>query len=218
MSTRWRTALLAGIILCTATISSAFAQNASPPMALTAPAPASPRPAVVRVALVTSEGRIVLELEKQRAPITAGNFLHYVDQKRLDGAVFYRALNLAPDVGLVQGGLRNDPRKLFKPIAHEPTTVTGLTHDNGAISMARGAPGTANADFFIVLGEMKSLDASPASSGDNGGFAVFGHVVEGMDVVKKILTLPTSATDGDGAMKGQILLAPIAIKTARRIP
>ena len=132
-----------------------------PEAAAPQPAPA-PRPATVKVSLQTSEGPIVLELEKERAPITTANFLRYVDQKRLDGTTFYRALNLAPGYGLIQGGLRNDPRKLFPPIAHEATTKTGLSHGDGTISMARNTPGSATADFFIVLGEMKGLIAFPS--------------------------------------------------------
>lgn len=180
------------------------------------PAPA-PRPATVTVSLQTSEGPIVLELEKERAPVTTANFLRYVDQKRLDGTAFYRALNLAPGYGLIQGGLRNDPRKLYPPIAHEATTKTGLSHGDGTISMARNTPGSATADFFIVLGEMKSLDADPAASGDNAGFAAFGHVVEGMDVVKRILAAPVSPTLGEGAMRGQMIAAPVKILSARRV-
>ncbi|MBB6124417.1 peptidylprolyl isomerase [Sphingobium subterraneum] len=177
----------------------------------------APRPATVKVSLQTSEGPILLELEKERAPVTTANFLRYVDQKRLDGTTFYRALNLAPGYGLIQGGLRNDPRKLFPPVAHEPTSKTGVSHVDGTISMARNAPGSATADFFIVLGEMKSLDADPAAPGDNAGFAAFGHVAEGMDVVKRILAAPISPTAGEGAMKGQMIAAPVKILSARRV-
>lgn len=186
---------------------------AAPPVA----AP-KPRPATVRVTMMTGEGPITLELEKERAPLTTANFLKYADTKRLDGSVFYRALNLAPGYGLVQGGLQNDPRKLLKPVPHEPTSKTGLTHGEGTISMARREPGSATADFFIVLGDMKSLDADPAAPGDNQGFAAFGKVVEGMDVVKRILAAPTSATAREAAMKGQMIAAPIRIVSVRRAP
>ena len=191
----------------------------APALAQPAPAPApapAPKPVTVRVSLQTSEGPIVLELEKERAPITTANFLRYVDQKRLDGASFYRAAKVAEGYGLIQGGLRNDPKRLFPPIAHEPTTKTGLTHVDGAISMARAAPGTASGDFFITIGAIPSMDADPAQPGDNQGFAVFGRVVEGMDIVRRILDAPTSPTEGEGAMKGQILATPIKIVTARR--
>ena len=142
---------------------------------------APPKPATVRVVLTTSEGPILIELETARAPITAGNFLKYVDQKRFDGASFYRASQVpnAPELGLIQGGAKFDPKRLLPPIRHEPTTLTGLRHVDGTISMARGAPGTATGDFFITIGPMAYMDADPSAPGDNLGFAAFGHVVEG---------------------------------------
>jgi peptidyl-prolyl cis-trans isomerase A (cyclophilin A) len=189
----------------------------APALAQPVPAPVpAPKPATVRVSLQTSEGPIVLELEKERAPVTTANFLRYVDQKRLDGATFYRAAKVAEGYGLIQGGQRNDPKRLFPPIAHEPTTKTGLSHVDGAISMARAAPGTASGDFFITIGDIPSMDADPTQPGDNQGFAVFGRVVEGMDIVRRILDAPTSPTEGEGAMKGQMLTAPIKIVAARR--
>lgn len=185
-----------------------------------APAPA-PRPATVLVTLQTGEGSIVLELEKGRAPLTTTNFLRYVDQKRFDGAVFYRAINMAENFGLVQGGvLQMKPgQKLLPPVAHEPTTLTGLTHKTGTVSMARGAQGTARSDFFITVGDMSSLDAHPDQPGDNAGFAAFGHVVEGMDVVLRIMRAPVDPALGEKeGMKGQMLAQPVRILTARRTP
>jgi len=184
--------------------------------ALAQDAPAAP-PADVRVALDTSAGRILIAVHVARAPVTAANFLHYVDQKRLDGTSFYRSVGSA-DYGFVQGGAQNDPRRLLPPIKHEPTSQTGLTHDDGALSMARYAPGSATGDFFIVLGKMPGMDAHPEAAGDNQGFAVFAHVVEGIDVVKAILAAPKSPTAGEGVMKGQMLEQPVKILTARRIP
>ena len=179
-------------------------------------APASQ--ALVNVRLETTEGPIVVALEQGRAPITTANFLRYVDEKRFDGISFYRAVNVAPGFGLIQGGLRGDARKLLPPIKHEPTTVTGLSHIDGAISMARNAPGTADASFFITVGAIPSMDADPKQSGDNLGFAVFGHVAQGMDIVRHILQEPTSPTEGEGVMKGQMLVQPVRILSARRIP
>jgi peptidyl-prolyl cis-trans isomerase A (cyclophilin A) len=181
-----------------------------------APAPA-PAPATVRVLLHTSAGDIVVALETGRAPVTAGNFLHYVDTHRLDGQEFYRAMHTAPDAGLVQGGVRNG-RLLFPPIAHEPTSQTGLSHDDGALSVPRFAVGTAQADFTIMVGPQHYLDAGPGSAGDGLGYAVFGHVVEGMDVVRRILNAPTSPTEGEGVMRGQMLDPRVRIVTARRVP
>lgn len=196
----------------------ACAQEApAPPAPAAAPAP---QPALVRVSLQTSEGTIVIDLEKERAPITTANFLHYLDMKRYDGMSFYRAVKVpgAPEYGLVQGGVHFDPRRMFPPIAHEPTSKTGVLHTDGTISMARNAPGSATGDFFITIGAMPYMDADTSKTGDAAfGYAAFGHVVEGMDVVRKILAAPTSPTEGEGAMKGQFLAAPVKIILAKRV-
>ncbi|MDB5697804.1 MAG: cyclophilin type peptidyl-prolyl cis-trans isomerase [Alphaproteobacteria bacterium] len=197
-------------------VTAAIAQTEAPAPVATPIGPAL-KAETVRVALQTSMGPIILELEKDRAPITTANFLRYVDQKRFDGATFYRATKVGTDgLGLIQGGARNDPKRVLKAIAHEPTTKTGLSHVEGAISMARAAPGSANGDFFITVGAFPSMDANPAQPGDNLGFAVFGRVAEGMDVVRKILAAPTSPTQGEGVMKGQMLAPPIRILSAKR--
>jgi peptidyl-prolyl cis-trans isomerase A (cyclophilin A) len=177
---------------------------------------ATPLPASVKVVLKTSLGDIVLAVETQRAPITAANFLRYVDQRRLDGSEFYRSVAVDADgqYGLIQGGLRGNPKRVLKPIAHESTAVTGLSHVSGAISMARAEPGTATADFFIVIGDLVALDAQP--NGGDPGYAVFGQVVDGMDVVHLIFGQPRSPTAGQGAMRGQMLAVPVKILTARR--
>jgi peptidyl-prolyl cis-trans isomerase A (cyclophilin A) len=195
----------------------AFAQEAGVPPAADGDAQASAvRRATVRVVLETSAGPIALELESERAPITSANFLRYVDQKRLDGTTFYRAMKIGSGFGLVQGGVKGDPRRSLPPIAHEPTTKTGLSHVDGAISMARYAPGSAAGDFFIMVGASPAMDANPAQAGDNLGFAVFGRVVDGMDVVRRILASPTSPTEGEGVMRGQMLSPAVRIISARR--
>ncbi len=192
---------------------------ASPLAAQTStPAPAPlPKPATARVVIQTSIGPITVELEKQRAPITAGNFLKYVDQKRYDGVTFYRRVQTpgVPEQGFVQGGT-TDPKRVLPPIAHEPTTKTGLSHIDGALSAPRWAPGTARGDFTIMVGDAKWMDANPAAPGDNLGYAVFGRVVDGMDIVKKILAAPVSPTKGQAVMKGQMLEPQIKILTMRR--
>jgi peptidyl-prolyl cis-trans isomerase A (cyclophilin A) len=188
---------------------SAFA--AAPLLAQPAPASAD----LVPVAIDTSLGRIVVALDRAHAPVTADNFLHYVDTHRLDGESFYRASHMG-DAGLIQGGVRSDSRKLFPPIAHEPTSATGLKNVTGAISMANAGPGTARADFFILLSDMPGLDAGEPG-GDANGFAAFGHVTEGMDVVKAIFAAPVSPTKGEGVMKGQMLDPPIKIIKASRL-
>jgi peptidyl-prolyl cis-trans isomerase A (cyclophilin A) len=171
-----------------------------------------------RVTLTTGQGLIVLALATEKAPITAANFLRYVDQKRLDGAEFYRALRTqgAPTTGLIQGGLTNHPERILPPIAHESTNQTGLRHLDGTISLARRAPGTATCDFFICVGDAPYLDADPKAPGDNLGFAAFGQVLEGMDVARRILALPTSPTAGAPDMLGQMLDPAVPILGAAR--
>ena len=186
-----------------------------------APSPPLPEPAfrTTPVALTTPLGRIVIALEVQRAPITSGNFLRYVDRRLYDGASFYRASrpkgSTREDFGLVQGGLRNDPKKLLPPIAHESTLKTGLSHVNGTISMARNAPGTADGDWFICLGDQTYLDADPKDP-QQAGFAAFGHVAEGLDLVKQMLVMPVDPTRGSGSMRGEMLARPVPIVRARR--
>jgi peptidyl-prolyl cis-trans isomerase A (cyclophilin A) len=193
----------------------ALAQAATP--AAEAPAPEDD---LVPVAIDTSLGRIVVALDRGRAPITTANFLHYVDTHRFDGQNFYRAMHMPDgkggDGGLIQGGITTDARKLFPPIAHEPTTQTGLHNVAGAISMANAGAGSAKADFFILLSDMPGLDAN-GPGGDATGFAAFGHVTDGMDVVKKIFDSPVSPTLGAGAMKGQMLDPKIKIIKAARL-
>jgi peptidyl-prolyl cis-trans isomerase A (cyclophilin A) len=188
----------------------AFAQAPAPPTAVPAP-----KEDLVPVAIDTSLGRIVVALDRGHAPVTTANFLHYVDTHRLDGESFYRAMH-SQTSNLIQGGVRSDARKLFPPIAHEPTSATGLHNVAGAISMANAGPGTARSDFFILLTDVPAFDAGDPQ-GDATGFAAFGHVTEGMDVVKKIFAAPVSATKGEGAMKGQMLEPKIQIIKATRL-
>lgn len=181
--------------------------------ALAAPAPVQAKP-LPRVHLDTSAGPIVIEVEIEKAPITAANFLKYVDEQRFDGTSFYRAMQAAPGQGLIQGGTNNDPARILAPIAHEATTVTGLSHVDGAVSMARYDPGTATGDFFVSVGSTPSYDAGRSFSIDAYGFAVFGQVIEGMDVVRAILIAQKSPTEGEGFMRGQMLEPKITISRA----
>jgi len=174
------------------------------------------------VAITTELGVITLELDGKHAPISTANFLHYVDAKRFDGIVFYRAMKLAwgdPPNGLIQAGVRGDPRKTFAPVAHEPTSQTGVLHKAGSISLARLAPGTATGDFSILLSDLEGLDADPKSADPEAqaGYAAFGHVTSGMDVVRKIWDQPNDPAKGEGAMKGQMLAQPVKVLTVRRI-
>lgn len=185
----------------------------TPPQA--PPASTSSQEDLVPVAIDTSLGRIVVALDRGRAPVTSANFLRYVDAHRFDGETFYRAMH-ARGSGLIQAGVRSDIRKLFPPIADEPTSKTGLHNVAGAISMARLGPNSAQADFFILVDSVPGFDAG-APGGDPDGFAAFGHVTAGMDVVKKIYDAPVSATKGEGAMKGQMLDPPVRIIKVSRL-
>ena len=211
-------ALLCAVAMTTRIMIAALLAAASVPV-LSQPAPAPSLPAapaaeLVPVAIDTSAGRIVVALDKVHAPITTANFLRYVDAHRYDGETIYRAMHVqGGEGGLIQGGITTDARKLYPPIKHEPTSETGLKHVAGAISLANGGPGTARADFFILASDIAALDATTTDP----GFAVFGHVVEGMDVVNKILASPVSATKGEGAMKGQMLDPTVKIIKASRV-
>ncbi len=134
-----RRALLALTLCLAAALSVPAAAQDAPPAAAVA----------VRVILDTSAGAILVETDP-RAPITAANFLRYVDEGRFDGTDFYRGMELGAGTGVVQGGTANAPDRILPPIAHEPTSQTGLRHVDGALSMARFDPGTADGDFFII--------------------------------------------------------------------
>lgn len=180
-----------------------------------------PAPAVEHAVLETTMGAIVVALEVERAPVTAGNFLRYVDEGRLDGTVFYRAMILDWEPhpnGLIQGGTQFDPDRILPPIAHERTSDTGLTHGRGALSMARNEPGSATGDFSILLQAQRSMDADPDNPDPqfHDGYAVFGQVVEGMDVVEAIHAAPLDPDKGEGWMKGEMLAEPVVIVDARR--
>lgn len=195
-------------------LSALFAQ---PLLAQTSTPATGPASDLVKVAIDTSAGRILVAVDKGKAPITAGNFLRYVDSGRYNGESFYRAMPYMSG-GLVQGGITTDSKKLYPVIAHEPTTTTGLKHLAGTLSVARGAPGSARADFFILTIDIPGFDADPSLPGDNAGYAAFGQVIEGMDVVQKIFAMPTSPTKGEGALKGQMLDPVVRITKAARVP
>jgi peptidyl-prolyl cis-trans isomerase A (cyclophilin A) len=177
---------------------------------------ASPAPASINVVLHSEFGDILIGLDQAHAPVTVNNFLHYVDLKRFDGSTFYRAVKIDEEgkYGLLQGGLKGNPKRIFKPISNEAPSVTGLSHVNGAISMARREPGTATADFFIVIGDLTSLDGEP--TGGDPGYAVFGRVIDGMEIVRKILDQPRDPAAGEGVMQGQMIAKPVTILTIRR--
>jgi peptidyl-prolyl cis-trans isomerase A (cyclophilin A) len=177
-------------------------------------------PATVRVRMVTNLGPIVIELYPDKAPITVANFLAYADQHLLDGGGFYRTVSPKNDnnpatISVIQGGLNRDDSPL-PAIAHETTKVTGILHTDGVISMARGAPGTAGSEFFICLGANPALDFGGARNKDGQGFAAFGKVVEGMELVRKIHDAPTVTKADDPYLKGQIIENPVKIQKLSR--
>lgn len=168
-----------------------------------------------RIVFKTELGNITVELYPGKAPITANNFMRYVNENRLEGATFYRTVTLDNQPGqdvkieVIQGGLyEDDPPTALPPIAHETTEMTGILHKDGVISMARYGPGSATCEFFICVGDQPSLDFGGARNRDGQGFAAFGRVVDGMDVVYKIHASPE---------KGQYLDPRIKINSVELI-
>ncbi|TGX56195.1 peptidylprolyl isomerase [Sphingomonas gei] len=187
-----------------------------PVAASPAAAQSQPIAGMVRVRIETSEGAIILALDAKRAPKTTANFLAYVDDGRLDGTGFYRASRRTgnPQFGFVQGGIASDARRILPSPPLEPTNVTGIRHLDGVVSMAHGANiDSATGNFSIMVGANPSLDAR--GTGRNG-YSAFGHVVGGMDVVRKILGKPVGG--GRGPMRGQMIQpAPVTILRAVRL-
>jgi peptidyl-prolyl cis-trans isomerase A (cyclophilin A) len=175
----------------------------------------------VRVLMSTSEGDIGIDLYLDKAPVTAGNFLKLVDNGDMDGGSFYRVVSYENDRGkpkieVIQGGRGGDAEASFGAIDHETTEQTGILHTDGVISMARGDVGTASSEFFIVIGNQPGLDYGEVRNPDAQGFAAFGKVVSGMDVVRTIQSLPAEGPTESDYTKGQILTEPVAISSVRR--
>ena len=172
---------------------------------------ARPSGSTVDVAMRTSLGTIVVRLESARAPITTKNFLKYVDAKTYDDTEFYRTVakknEPAAPFEVIQGGLNPKAGNTNAPIALEPTSKSHLTNTDGAIAMARTSePNSATTEFFLDLGDARYLDAGGPLG---AGYAVFGRVVRGMDIVRKIHEAPS---------QGEQLLPAIRILTMRRTP
>ncbi|NQU33464.1 MAG: peptidylprolyl isomerase [Bacteroidetes bacterium] len=152
------------------------------------------------IVIETELGNITIELYEKQAPITTQNFIKYIAEKRYLGATFYRVVTLDNQknskikIEVIQGGLYEDDHpQALPPIVHENTNVTGILHKDGVISMARYEAGTATFEFFICVGDQPSLDFGGSRNSDNHGFAAFGKVIGGMDVVRKIHKQPDSA-------------------------
>jgi peptidyl-prolyl cis-trans isomerase A (cyclophilin A) len=165
------------------------------------------------VLIRTEKGDIVVEVDSSRAPVTTANFLRYVDAGLYDGSTFHRTVTLANQpndpvrIEVIQGGQLPEEKE-FPPIAHETTVATGLRHVDGTISMARSRPGSASSSFFICINGQPELDFKGRRNPDGQGFAAFGKVVRGMDVVRAIQVLPA---------QGQQLAPPVKIISVRRI-
>jgi peptidyl-prolyl cis-trans isomerase A (cyclophilin A) len=147
----------------------------------------------VKIEMKTEFGSIITELYPEKAPITCENFIKYIQQNKFDNLNFYRVVrmdnqpNSKVKIEVIQGGLGPDVlESQFPPIVHETTRETGLLHKDGVLSMARSEPGTATSEFFICIGDQPELDFGGLRNPDGQGFAAFGKVVKGMDVVKII--------------------------------
>jgi peptidyl-prolyl cis-trans isomerase A (cyclophilin A) len=178
-------------------------------------AAAQPRSALPHVVVRTELGDIEIEVDTARAPATAANFLKYVDARHFDGGTFHRTVKMdnQPDnaikIEVIQGGVNPDKAKEgFGPILLERTSTTGILHKDGVVSMARGGADTATSGFFICINDQPSLDFGGMRNADGQGFAAFGRVVRGMDIVRKIQQAPN--TDA------QKLTPPIKIVDASR--
>jgi peptidyl-prolyl cis-trans isomerase A (cyclophilin A) len=166
-----------------------------------------------QVMIETPLGDITIEVYQNRAPITATNFLRLVDEGRFVGASFYRSVTLTNQpydsvkIEVIQGGL-GDAGEDVPPIEHEATNVTGIHHADGVVSMARREPGTASSEIFICIGDQPELDAGGTRNPDRQGFAAFGRVIGGMDVVRSIQHQP---------VEGQKLVPPVPMMKVYRV-
>jgi peptidyl-prolyl cis-trans isomerase A (cyclophilin A) len=173
------------------------------------------------VKLTTDLGDIRIELYEERSPKSVGSFLSFVDAGLYEGAAFYRVVspendNGDPVISVIQGGLL-DGDDILPGIEHETTEMTGILHQDGVISLARGAPGTGSgAAFFICIGAQPSLDFGGMRNKDGLGFAAFGKVINGMDVVRQIHAQEAQGQSESPYMEGQILSEYVVIRSAHR--
>jgi peptidyl-prolyl cis-trans isomerase A (cyclophilin A) len=182
------------------------------------------QPQAVLVLVQTELGDIVVEVDQARAPITAANFLRYVDAGHYNGGTWHRTVKMdnQPEspvkIEVIQAGVNPKFSKAgFPPIPLERTTVTGIRHRDGVISMARGTPDSATSGWFICINDQPSLDFGGARNPDGQGFAAFGRVVKGMDVVRRIQNAPSSSNRVTNT-EAQRLTPPIKIVKMARVP
>ncbi|MDE0349077.1 MAG: prolyl oligopeptidase family serine peptidase [Gammaproteobacteria bacterium] len=177
----------------------------------------------VGVTLETDAGNIEVAVYPEAAPESAGSFLAHVDQGLFDGGAFYRVVrrsndNGSPAIEVIQGGLM-DPSKALPPVAHETTEETGILHADATLSLGRTDPGTASGGaFFVTIGDQPSLDFGGQRNPDGLGFAAFGRVTSGMDVVHGIHQEESTAPTDNAYLRGQLLSEPVTIRKAYRQP
>jgi peptidyl-prolyl cis-trans isomerase A (cyclophilin A) len=179
-------------------------------------------PSNPQVSIQTELGEIILELFPAQAPHTVANFLRYVDEQRYQGATFYRTVRLDNQaqspvkIEVIQGGLgMGEHLAKLPPIALETTAQTGLRHQDGTVSMARLEPNSAQSEFFICIGDQPELDYGGRRNPDGQGFAAFGRVVQGMEVVRSIHQRPSGGQTPP--IQGQWLLEPVRIFSVNRV-
>lgn len=171
-----------------------------------------------QIKLATELGSMIMELDLDKAPITANHFLSLVTDGSLKDSFFYRIVHDSgtdepPTIDVIQGGLGWESTREIPATEHETTLSTGLSHCDGAVSLARSSDTGAGSEFFICIGDQPILDATEENSGANGGFAVFGRIIDGMDVVLSIHNLPADRDPpgGDERFAGQFLTDYVAI-------
>ncbi len=173
------------------------------------------------VILETELGNIEIEVYPKKAPISANDFLYYVDNGLYDQQGFYRTVRADNDplemgMSLIQGG-RLELAPVTSPIEHETTELTGMTNSSGSVAIARDAPGTGSAAyFFINIGDNLFLDYGGERNPDGQGYAVFGKVISGMDVIRAVQARPSTGPSASEVTQGQFLTEPVIISKAYR--
>jgi peptidyl-prolyl cis-trans isomerase A (cyclophilin A) len=178
----------------------------------------------VGVRVQTELGDIVIEVDPVKAPLTTANFLKYVDTGHYDGGMFHRTVKMdnQPEspvkIEVIQAGVNPDRAKEgFAPIPLERTSLTGILHKDGVVSMARGAPDSATSGWFVCINDQPSLDFGGNRNPDGQGFAAFGRVITGMDIVRKIQAAPSSTSRATNT-EAQRLTPPIKVLKVARVP
>ena len=180
------------------------------------PSRAATQSGAVRTRVETEAGSFVVEVDPQVAPVTVAHYLAHVDRKLLDGGAVYRIVTLANQgaetrhkIEVVQWGMNrpDDRPPPLPPIAHETTRQSGLRHLDGTVSMARAQPGSATAEYFVCVGDQPELDFGGGRNPDGLGFAAFGRVVAGMDVIRAL----HARAEAD-----QYLAQPVRVRSVRR--